>query len=263
MLKFGNEVNGMKLCQIYKEEVFKITRKPITLVLLIALILPLFYGVSIIVNAKHVIVQGDFDAILFASVNWNMLTMTGVPEILFALITTHIFAYEIERGQIRLLYLRVCDRKKMLLSKMLAMLTMMLGFYVIYYFWCFGIYYIFIVQTPLGNGMFLSSISSMQYMVMDLIYLIQIMIVCSLVFCLGLKFKAFVSFMMGIGLTTVFIVFQFFPTIKYLVPAYIATALSQQIITTHFALILCFVYLGISFIPAIMAIKKFGRVDIK
>lgn len=253
----------MKMYQIYKEEVFKIIRKPITLVLLIALILPLFYGVSIVMNAKHVIVQGDFDAILFASVNWNMLTMTGVPEILFALITTHIFAYEMERGQIRLLYLRVCDRKKILLSKMFAMLTVMLVFYIIYYFWCFGIYYIFIVRTPLGNGMLLGAVSSLQYMVMDLIYLIQIMIVCSLVFLLGLKFKAFVSFMMGIGLTTIFIVFQFFPTIKYFVPAYIATALSQQIITPRLALMLCCVYLSISFIPAIMAIKKFEGVDIK
>ena len=214
-------------------------------------------------SAKHVMVQGDFDAVLFASVNWNMLTMTGVPEILFALITTHIFAYEMERGQIRLLYLRVCDRKKILLSKMFAMLTVMLGFYIIFYLWSFGVYYIFIVQTLLGNGMFLSSLSSLQYMVMDLIYLIQIMIVCSLVFLLGLKFKAFVSFMMGIGLTTIFIVFQFFPTIKYFVPAYIATALSQQMITYRLALVLCFVYLCLSFIPAAIAIRKFARMDIK
>lgn len=253
----------MKIYQIYKEEVFKILRKPITLVLLTALILPMFYGISIVMNAKHVIVQGDFDAVLFASVNWNMLTMTGVPEIVFALITTHIFAYEMERGQIRLLYLRVCDRKKILLSKMLAMLTEILVFYVIYYLWCFVIYYLLMVQTPLGNGKFLSSISSLQYMVMDLIYLIQIMIVCNLVFLLGLRFKAFVSFMMGVGLTTIFIVFQFFPNVKYLVPAYIATALSQQIITTRFALILCCVYLGIALIPVMIAIKKFGRVDIK
>ena len=252
----------MKLYQIYKEEVFKLIRKPITFVLLTAFILPLFYGISIVMNAKHVIVQGDFDAVLFASVNWNMLTMTGVPEILFALITTHIFAYEKERGQLRLLYLRACDRKKILISKMSAMLTVMQLFYMMYYFWCFGIYYVFIVQTPLGNGMFLGSVASLQYMVMDLIYLIQIMIVCSLVFLFGLKSKAFVSFMMGIGLTTVFIVFQFFPTAKYFVPAYIATALSQQIITTHLALILCCMYLGISFIPAIMAVKKFGRMDI-
>lgn len=254
---------GMKLYQVYKEELFKILRKPITLILLVALILPLFYGISIVTNAKHVIVQGDFDAILFASVNWNMLTMTGIPEILFALITTHIFAYEMERGQIRLLYLRVCNRKKILIAKMLAMLTMMLLFYVVFYLWCFAVYYIFIVQTPLGNGMFLSAVSSLQYMVMDLIYLIQIMIVCGLVFLFGLYFKAFVSFMMGIGLTTTFIIFQFFPTVKYFVPAYIATALSQQVITTQLALILCFVYLGISILPAAMAVRKFNGVDMK
>lgn len=253
----------MELFQIYKGELFKILKKPITLVLFIAFILPLFYGISIVTNAKHVAVQGDFDAMLFASVNWNMLTMTGVPEILFALVTTHIFAYEMERGQIRILYLRVCDRKKILLSKMFTMLTLMIGFYVVYYFWCFAIYYIFIVQTPLGNGNFLGSITSLQYMVMDLIYLIQIMIVCSIVFLLGLRFKAFVSFMMGIGLTTIFIIFQFFPTAKFFVPAYIATALSQQMISTECALLLCIIYLAISFIPAMIAIQKFRRVDIK
>ena len=237
----------MKLWQVYKEELYKTLKKPMTLILLVALVLPLFYGISIVTNAKHVIVQGDFDAILFASVNWNMLTMTGIPEILFALITTHIFAYELERGQIRLLFLRVCDRKKILTAKMLAMLTMMLVFYALFYLWCFGVYYIFIVQTPLGNGMFLSTASSLQYMVMDL----------------GMYFKAFVSFMMGIGLTTIFIIFQFFPTVKYFVPAYIATALSQQRITTQLALALCLVYLGISFLPAAMAVRKFNGVDIR
>lgn len=253
----------MKLYQIYKEELYKISKKPVTLILLIALILPLFYGISIVTNAKHVIVQGDFDAVLFASVNWNMLTMTGVPEILFALITTHVFAYEKERGQIRLLYLRICDRKRVMLAKIASLLTVMLAFYVLFYVWSFGIYYVFIVRTPLGNGMFLSTVSSLQYMVMDLIYLIQIMIVCGLVILFGLYFKAFVSFMLGIGLTTVFIVFQFFPTIKYFVPAYIATALSQQMITIHLALILCLVYLGISILPAAMAVRKFGKMDIK
>lgn len=253
----------LKLWQVYKEELYKTLKKPMTLILLVALVLPLFYGISIVTNAKHVIVQGDFDAILFASVNWNMLTMTGIPEILFALITTHIFAYELERGQIRLLFLRVCDRKKILTAKMLAMLTMMLVFYALFYLWCFGVYYIFIVQTPLGNGMFLSTASSLQYMVMDLIYLIQIMIVCGIVFLLGMYFKAFVSFMMGIGLTTIFIIFQFFPTVKYFVPVYIATALSQQRITTQLALALCLVYLGISFLPAAMAVRKFNGVDIR
>lgn len=253
----------MKLYHIYKEEIFKMIRKPIIYILLIAFILPLFYGISIVMDSKHVVVQGDFDAVLFASVNWNMLTMTGVPEILFALITTHIFAYEMERGQMRLLYVRVCDRRKILLSKILAMLTIMMGFYVMFYVWCFGIYYSCMVQTPLGNGIFLSSALSLQYMVMDLIYFIQIMIVCSFVIWLGLRCKAFVSFMLGIGLTTIFIVFQFFPTMKYFVPAYIATALSQQIISTQFALILCLMYLGIACIPVVATVKEFEKMDIK
>lgn len=252
----------MKLGQVYKEELFKIIKRPIIYILLIALVLPIFYGISIITNAKHIMVQGDFDAILFASVNWNMLTMTGVPEILFALITTHIFAYEIERGQLRLLYLRVCSRKKIILSKIFTMLTLMMIFYLFFYICCFGVYYIFIVQTPLGSGAFLSSISSMSYMLMDLIYLIQIMIVCGIVFCFGLYFKAFISFIMGVGLTTIFILFQFFPTIKYFVPSYIATALSQQKITTGLAAVLCFLYLGISCIPAVIVVQKFGRNDI-
>lgn len=253
----------MKLHRIYKEELYKIRKKPITLLLLITFLLPLFYGISIVANAKHMIVQGDFDALLFASVNWNMLTMTGVPEILFALISTHIFAYEMERGQLRLLYLRVCDRKKILLSKILSVLTLIVGFYMMFYLWCIGIYYVFIVQTPLGNGMFLSSFSVFEYMVMDLIYLIQIMMVVSLVFLLGIRFKAFVSFMMGIGLTTAFIVFQFFPKVKYFVPAYMATALSQQTITTTFALGLCLLYLGISFLPVFIAMRKFEKMDVK
>lgn len=252
----------MKLKKVYYEELYKLFKKPTTYALLVSFILPLFYVLSIISNSKHVVVEGNYDAVLFSSVNWNMLAMTGIPELLFALITAHILAYEMERGQLRNVYIRVCDRVKIILAKVASLYTLMLVFYVTYYIFCFALYYIFIVKTNLGNGNIISE-TSIEFVTMDLIYLIQMVIVSNLVLLFGLYFKAFISFGLGIGVTTTFIVVQFFPKVRYFVPVYIATALSQHMISSGFALILCVMYLVLSFIPIAFAIRKFSRMDIK
>lgn len=253
----------MSLAKVYRAELFKVLKKPVTLLLLICLILPAFYVVSIMSNASHIYVQGNFDAMLFASINWNMLTMAGIPEILLALLITHIFAYEVEQGQIKLMLVRVCSRKKLFIAKYLVFLTLTLGLYLIYYIFCIILYYLCIVRTPLGNGLFIAGIESAQYMLMDLIYIIQIIIVCNIVVLLGMYYKAFTSFMMGIGVTTAFIVFQFFPSIKYFVPAYIATAISHMQISNSLAIGMCVIYMIISFVPLVLASRSFGRRDMK
>jgi len=253
----------MRFYQIYKIEMFKLMKKRVTWVLLICLVLPLFYGVSIVGNASHIMVQGEFDALTFASINWNMLTMTGVPEILFALIAANTLASELEKGQLRQLVIKVCNRQRLVIAKATALISLMFLSYIIYCLFSIAIYYIFIVQTPLGTGEFLGDgIYSIQFVLMDLIYLIQIMIVANIVLLLGLHHKASVSFMMGIGITTLFIVCEFFGTVKYFIPAYIATALSYQQMSTGLASVLCIFYFLVGIIPIFITANKFEKIDI-
>jgi len=252
----------MSLIKLYKSELYKYIKKPITLVLLITLVLPVFYGISTAQNASYVEVQGDFDALLFASINWNMLTMTGVPEVLFGLVATHIFAYEIERGQIRTLLVKVCDRTKLIISKVLVQMTLIVGIYVLFYLVSFLVYYTIIVKTPLGNGSF-GSIENLHFSIMDLIYLIQILLISNVVFLLGLYYKAFTSFMIGIGITVTFMFLEYFPVIKYFITSYTATALSYSQISAIQALLLNCLFLVVAFLPTFFIIRRFKEIDIK
>lgn len=251
----------MTLYQIYKVELLKILKKPIVLILCINFILPLFYTMSIFSNAEYLTVQGEFSAIIFASVNWNMLTMAGIMEVLFAIITAQIFAYELEKGQIRLLAIRVCSRKKLMLAKVFTLVTLLVLTYVVFYLFCFALYFMVIVNTSLGTGEF--GINSLEFMLQDLIYIVQLLIVTCVVFLLSLYFKASVSMMLGIGLTAIFIFMQFFPVIKYFVPAYLATALSYSQISTKNAAVLCGVYFIFALLPLAFALQKFEKIDLR
>jgi len=251
----------MSLFQVYKVELVKMLKRPITYILLINYILPAFYTISIVTNAKHMMVQGEFDFIIFASVNWNMLTMVGLLEVLFAILTAQIFAYELEKGQIRLLTVRVGSRKKILVAKILTIATLVLLTYLIFYAFCIILYFGFIINTSIGGGRF--TLRSLEFMLQDLIYIVQMFIVSGVVLLLSFYFKATATIMLGIGLTSVFLILQFFPTLKYFVPAYLATALSYSQISTSLAAALCGAYFMLSLVLIYLSIKKFEKMDIR
>lgn len=251
----------MSLRQIYKIERFKLFKKRVTLILLVCYILPLFYGVSIISNSSNVNVQGEFGVMMFTSVNWNMLAMTGVPEVFFCLIAAHYFAAELEQGQMRTLIVRVCNRKQMIAAKALSFITLMLLFYITFILFSIVIYYLFIVHTHLASGQIWDE-TYFRVVLTDLIYLLQIMMVSSIVMLLGLQNKAFVSFILGTGITIIFMVLQFFPVIKYFVPFYTASAIAYQHINNITAGMLCIAYLAFSVIPVLITSDKFSKIDI-
>ncbi|HPU63428.1 MAG TPA: ABC transporter permease [Mobilitalea sp.] len=251
----------MSLFQIYKVELLKILKRPITYLLLINYILPAFYTISIVTNAKHMMVQGTFDPIIFSSVNWNMLTMVGLLEVLFAVITAQIFAYEFEKGQLKLLVVRVGSRKKLLLAKILTIISLLVLTYLLFYVFCILLFYVFITKTQIGGGKF--SLKSMAFMLQDLIYIVQMFIVSSVVLLLSFYFKSATTVMLGIGLTSVLLILQFFPTLKYFVPAYLATALSHSQISVQLAAVLCGLYFIIALVILYLSFKKFEKADIR
>lgn len=251
----------MSLFQIYKVELLKITKKPIIFILLINFVLPAFYTISIVTNAKYMTVQGEIDAIIFASINWNMLTMVGVLEVLFAILTAQICAYELEKGQIKLLTLRVGSRKKLLLAKVLTITSLLVITYLLFYVFCIILYYTFITKTPFGVGKF--GINSLEFMLQDLIYIVQLFIVTNVVFLLSFYFKATATVMLGIGLTSLFLIMQFFPTVKYFVPAYLATALSYSLISTKLAAFLCGLYFILGIVILWFSFRKFEKIELR
>lgn len=250
----------MRISQIYQLELRKIIKKPIVYILLINFALPVFYGIAIVTNASHLTISGDFDVITYCSVNWNMLTMVGILDVLFAIIAAHIFPYEMERGQLSLLLTRGCNRKKVLLAKLMVLYTLLIFVYLLYYLLNIIIYY-----TVITAGTFINTVSvdpdSFRYMLMDLVYLIEIFIICNMVFLLGLYLKAATTVMAGIGLTAAFLILPFFPVVKYFVPAYAATAISNGQMNSFTAVLLCIGYLLIGSIPVLLACRRIEMRD--
>lgn len=227
------------------------------------MILPLYYGISIATNGSNVVVSGYFDALMFASINWNMLMMTGVTEIIFGLIAAHCLAYEIERGQLRGMLVRVCSRRKIFLAKVLAMITLIGLFVLMFFAVSILTYYLFIVNTPLGSGQLYSGIFSFSDVLMNGIYLIQILIVVCIVLLLGLYFKAFISLMMGIGFITLLQVLLHFPGISKIVPAKLALMLAYRQISNQSVMLVSVIWLMVVGAFVVFSLKRFEGIDIK
>jgi len=256
-------VDVVSIREIYIIEMRKTLKRPITAILLVSLILPLFYALSIYTGASYISMDGKLNVFLLAATNWIMLQYICLPQILLSLITTQNFGYEIEEGQVKMLLLKGTGRTKLLLSKVFVNLTLLIGLYLIFYMFSYLVYlpydgivsfYVFIEWITLNAGRFL---------LIDAMYLVNIFIISNFVLCLSLFYKPFTSFMIGVGVSLMTMLLQYFPIIKYLLPMYVANQVTTMSISATIAIIAFCVYLFIAILPIMIAIKKFNRIDIK
>ncbi len=253
----------MKLSRVYRLEMLKLIKMKMTWVLFICLMLPVYYGISIALNGSNVVVRGYFDALMFASINWNMLMMTGVCEVIFGLIAARLLSYELERGQLRGILLHVCDRRKIYIAKTAALFSLVALFLLAFYLICLAVYYIFIADTPLGSGELYSGIFSLSDILMNGIYMIQIIIVICVVLLLGLYFKAFISLMMGIGFVTLLQVLLHFPGISLIVPGKLALMLAHSQIDDQSVMGIAGVWILVVCFFVVFSLFRFERIDVK
>ena len=254
----------MSTRRLYKAELVKYLKKPITYVLFICLALPVFYNLSMLMDASYISAYGTSDALLSASLNWGLLTMTGIPEVLFALVSAHIFAYELERGQIRILAVKVCDRRKIVISKWLVVVTFVFGLYVIFHIFNLVAYYTILIHTESASGTLVNDdlMLNLRLLIADWIGLTQILFVCGITFLFSMYFKAFASFMLSVSLIISFMIMTHFPIIQYIIPSQTAWALSMYHITMESAFALSILYLLAASLPIIFTAKKFMGKDI-
>lgn len=253
----------MKIRKIYAIEMRKAIKNPITAVLLVSLVVPLFYAISIYIDASYLDMEGELDMFLSAATNWIMLQYICLPQILLALIATRTFGYELDEGQIKMLLAKGCGRTKLLLSKILVNLTLLMGLYITFYLFSYFLYFLFGGSFHLSEFVEWTTTAGSRFLLMDAIYLINIFIISNIVVCLSLYIKPFTSFMIGVGISLMTMLLQYFPVIKYFLPMYVADQLSSMSISITLAIIAFCTYVVIAIAPVIIAIKKFNRIDIK
>lgn len=255
----------MKFCSLIKVEFYKLLHKCLTYVMLGALFIPVFYTFSVVTDAEllEMMSSGAMD---FALAQWDLLGMTGMFQILFSLVTVGMLSSEMEKKQLHLAVLKTCGRKELIYAKAIVLALFMLICYVLYLLFSLGCYYLFVIHTPYGTGEFIGEglkILGATFVIAGMLPLMDVLIITGTVFLFSLRYKTGICFMLAIGTSTLLIFMQFFPGVKYLVPAYVGRLLSYSQISPQLVTWLCILYLAFTTVCVVIAANKFERMDLK
>ena len=256
----------MSFYSMIKVEFEKLLKKPLSYVMLAVLFIPVFYTYSVMTDAP-LLQMTPSGALDFAFGQWSLLGMTGLFQILFSLITVNTFSAELDKGQMKMSVLRVCSRKKLVYAKSIVLSFYMVLCYVVYLSFSLLCYYLFVIHTPYGTGEFISeailSYGLGKFGMSGLFVLIDALLTAGIVFIFSLHYKTSICFMLAIGISTLLLVMQFFPGVKYLVPAYVGSLLDYAMITPIAAGGLCLLYLIVIVFCILYTARKFERMDLK
>jgi len=256
----------MSIYAITKIELFKLLKKRLTLAMLAILFVPAFYTFSAVTDAP-LFQMSPSGALDFAFAQWDLLGMTGLFQVLVSLITVGSFSSEIENGQLRTSVIRLCSRKKIVYAKAISLTFFSILCYFLFAIFSIVCYYIFVIHTPYATGELAGGMIEVlgldRILIGGLFPFMDVFITMGLVYIFSLKYKSSICFMLAIGISTMFLVLQFFPGVKYLVPAHTNMLLNYAQITSGMAAGLCIVYIATAVICIVIAAKQFERTDLK
>lgn len=245
-----------------KMESYKSFNRASTKLLGLFIALPLFYGIGNMRNFHAVSIEGRFSAVAFGSACWGLLGLTGITNILFVILIANYFGKERIDGQIKLILLEICNRKKVIRAKFVSILLMIVLSYIIMYAASIAVYYVCIAGPQHGSmlidgfGDFLLCFST------DFLYLIQLIMIASIEILLCMYYKSSTSLLLGIALSMIFLVLQYVPIIKFADTAYIVDLFNSSQISTAEVMIYGVVYLFLCGILMRLSEKKFERAEI-
>lgn len=155
----------MKIMTLLKLELYKLINKKTTYLLLITFLVPIifsigmFTGTSFLYNAGSesfdVITNSRISAIDFAVSMYTQITY--ITYLIVIIIASIVLSSEIEHGQILLFVKRICNRKKILLSKYFSLLILLALYFILFIFISIILYYLFVSKSDYGNGTLLST----------------------------------------------------------------------------------------------------------
>ena len=255
----------MNVYSMLKIELFKLLKKRLSLAMMAILFVPAFYTFSIMTDAP-LLQMPESGALDFTFATWSLLGMTGLFQVLFSLVTVSSFSSEIENGQIRSSVTRLCNRKKIVYVKATALVIFSVLCYIAFMLFSIACYYALVIHTPYGNGKWSGEafdILGAVFAVGSIFPLVDVFVTAGIVYIFSLKYKSSICFMLAMGTSAMFLIMQFFPWLKYLVPVYVKRLLDQGQISPASALALCIPYIAASVGCMIFVAHKFERMDLK
>lgn len=193
----------MSFVQVIKTELYKNSHRKSSMMLFIPMLLAVlitfgysqeFVRLNLTVGSAEAYSCMDFIFIV-----WNVLSGLGIVGILLILFAAFQFSGEIERGQIKLMLLRIGKRDTVIagkyLSTVIAAVVSVLGVFVS----TAVSYYLLISHSAMGTGTFASSISGLSTLDICVSIGLQILmyfILLSITFLVGLFANPFITFIL-------------------------------------------------------------------
>ena len=193
----------MSLAQVIKTELYKDSHRKSSLILFIPMLLAfvITFGYSQGMIKLDLTVGGTevFSCMDFVFIVWNVLSGLGIVGILLILFAAFQFSGEIERGQIKLMLLRIGKRSTVMLGKYLAAIIVagvsIIGTLLV----CIASYYLFVSGSSMGTGLFASTIEALSTWSIWACILLQVLmyfILIGITFLIGMFVNPFVTFIL-------------------------------------------------------------------
>ncbi|OPJ57601.1 hypothetical protein [Clostridium oryzae] len=132
---------------------------------------------------------------------WEFLSELGIMGILFILVASSQFSSELERGQIKMLLLRVGKRSQIVWGKFIAIITtFMISIFTLMVVTSTS-YYIFIADSKFGNGKFALKaygITAREIVLSILCAIVTFAFLTALTYCLGCRFNMMMTFVIAL-----------------------------------------------------------------
>lgn len=253
----------MNLLPALKMECYKLARRNSTKLLGIFVLLPLFYGIANLKNSSAVTIEGQFSAVTFASMCWALLGLTGITNILFVILIAAYFGKEQEEGQLKFLLLKLCERKKVFMTKSISVLVLIVSSYILMYIISTIVYFTCIAGASHGAMLIEDMEDLLICFSTDFLYLIQLAMVCCIEIFLCMYFKSSFSLLLGIAISIIFIVLQYVPIVKFADPIYIVNLYNESQISTLVVAVYGILYLLFSYGVLCLAKRKFLWTEMK
>jgi ABC-type transport system involved in multi-copper enzyme maturation permease subunit len=195
----------MSLAQVIKTELYKNSRRKSSLILFI----PMLLAIVVTFGYAHGVIElnlttggtGAYSCMDFIFIVWNVLSGLGIMGILLILFAAFQFSGEIERGQIKLMLLRIGKRSTVVLGKYLATVIAAVIFIIGTLLVCIGSYYLFVSGSSMGTGTFASTIdgfSTMSIWGSIALQVLMYLFLIGITFFVGLFVNPFVTFILAI-----------------------------------------------------------------
>lgn len=250
------------MVRLVRFELYKQLKRKENLMILFMFALPLFYSLGVYTHSNIITYTGKelINALTFANNMYTLVYMVFIIFLFLAINSANILKGEIENGSLSMMLTRINKRSRIYYAKFYAQTFYWVIVSLLFMLFSFACYYLFLSKMNIASGAFAGA-----SWLSDLLIVVGIgssyILAISLVQCLSMYFKSYVSVGLFILIYVIMMYLKSFPTVQPLLPVYYLGKLMDSGNTMDF--IKCMVMnWGMVCIFNVIGNRKFKKSDI-